>query len=162
MTPLGHIVSVIAIWVMMLFGIRFAVAAAQWLGPMTLALWRLARCTEPDKAGCIAAFVAAIDQLHVDLRSAMVTPWSATLLFSGSALIGWAFALGSSGDAAMLVSRHPAGWEVYDVVSDCFAAISGVTGMAFIQAATARRRTASFMVSAALVATGLGIGVVTL
>ncbi|MEH3046516.1 hypothetical protein [Sphingomonas adhaesiva] len=162
MTPLAHVSSVVAIWTMMLFGIRFAVAAAQWLVPMMLALWRLARCTEPDKAHCIAAFVASIDQLHVDLRSAMVTPWSATLLFSGSVMIGVAFALGSSGDAAMLVSRHPAGWEVYDVVTDCIAAILGVTGMAFIQAATARRRTASFMVSAVLALTGLGIGVVTL
>jgi len=162
MTALGHIMSVVAIWTMMLFGLRFAVAAGNWLLPLAGAAWQLARCEGPDTRICRRRFLQAVDQLHIDLHSAITTPWSATLLFAGSVLIGFAFAAGSAGDAAQLVSHHPEAWTAFDIVTDCIAALAGVTGMAFVQAATSRRRTASFLVSAALVLTGLGIGVVTL
>lgn len=162
MTALGHIASVVAIWTMMLVGLRFAVAAGNWLVPLGGAAWHLTRCEGFDTRACRRRFVRTVDQLHVDLNSAITTPWSATLLFAGSVLIGFAFAAGSAGDAAQLVSQHPEAWTVFDVVTDCLAAVAAVTGMAFVQAATSRRRTASFLVSAALVFTGLGIGVVTL
>ena len=162
MTPLAHIVSVIAIWTMMLFGLRFAVAAANWLLPLGAAAWHLVRCEGRDSRQCRRRFVGAVDQLHHDLAAAITTPWSGTLLFAGSVLIGFAFAFGSAGDVAQLVARHPEAWQSVDVVTDCVAAIFAVTGMSFLQAATSLRRTASFLVSGALVLTGLGIGVLTL
>lgn len=146
----------------MLFGVRFAVAAVNWLLPLGAAVWHLVRCEGRDSRQCRRRFIGAIDQLHDDLNSAITTPWSATLLFAGSVLIGVAFACGSAGDAAQLVARHPDAWQSFDVVTDCVAAILAVTGMSFLQAATSLRRTASFLVSGALVLTGLGIGVLTL
>lgn len=111
---------------------------------------------------CREEFWQEVEQLHVDLRLAMTTPWSATLLFMGSILIGLGFAFSCAGDSAQLVTGDIAGWRAFDVATDCIGALCGVTGMAFVQAATARRRTVSFIVSAALVLTGLGIGIVTL
>ena len=162
MTPLGHIISVVAIWTMMLFGLRFAAGAGNWLIPLTVAFGRLLRCREPGKQACRAHFKATVDKLHVDLNKAITTPWSGTLLFSGSVLIGLGYFFGSSGDAAQLISRHPDTWKNYDIVTDAVAAVISVTGMSFVHAATSRRRTASFLVSGALIATGIGIGVVTL
>jgi len=162
MTPLGHIVSVVAIWTMMLFGLRFASGASKWLIPVAIAGWHLARCREPGKGTCRTRFVAVVNQMHVDLNEAITTPWSGTLLFSGSTLIGLSFFLGSSGDAAQLVAHHPTAWKGFDIVTDALAAVISVTGMSFVHAATAQRRTASFLVSFALIATGIGIGVVTL
>ncbi|WP_294260806.1 hypothetical protein [uncultured Sphingomonas sp.] len=162
MTPLGHIAGTIAIWAMMLFGLRFSVAAIQWLRPVRQSLWHLARCEGPDRTACFAAFNTALDQLHLDLHSAMRTPWSVPLLFSGSALVGLAFATGCIGDAMMLVTRQRAAWEQFDLIADCFAAVFGIPGMALVHAATARRRTVSFSISALLVLTGFGVGVVTL
>lgn len=162
MTPLGHIVSTVAIWTMMLTGVRFAVGAFGWARPVLVAAWRLWRCKGPEARVCRRRFLDAIDQLHVDLNSAITTPWSGTLLFAGSALIGLGYAAGSSGDALKLVSNRPEAWAEFDIVSDCIAALLAVTGMAFVHAATARRRTASFLVSAVLIVTGLGIGVLTL
>ncbi|MEG3083992.1 hypothetical protein U1707_10100 [Sphingomonas sp. PB2P12] len=162
MTPLGHIVSVVAIWTMMLFGLRFAAGAGKWLIPLAVAGWHLARCRDPGRGVCRARFRAVVDQLHVDLINAITTPWSGTLLFSGSVAIGLGYFFGSSGDAAQLVSQHPDTWKAYDIATDAIAAAVSVTGMSFVHAATARRRTASFLVSFALIATGIGIGVVTL
>lgn len=98
MTPLDHISSVVAIWTMMLFGLRFAAGA--WLIPLVFAGWHLVRCREPGKHVCRARFRAIVDRLHVDLISAITTPWSGTLLFAGSVAIGLGYSLGSSGDAA--------------------------------------------------------------
>lgn len=162
MTPLAHVVSVVAIWSMMLFGIRFAVAAVEWMLPVGFAFVRWARCGRDGRMQHGRAFVRAVVRLHVDFRRAIVTPWSAPLLFIGSAMIGFGYAFGSSGDAAKLVSHTPAAWEAFDVVTDAIAAVLSITGMSFVLAATAQRRTASFMVSAALIASGFGIGVVTL
>lgn len=162
MTPLGHIVSVVAIWSMMLFGIRFAVAAVEWLLPVSLAFARWARCGRTRRMEHGRALVRAVVRLHVDLRRAIVSPWSALLLFVGSAMIGFGYAFGASGDAAKLVSHTPDAWNAFDVGTDAIAAALSITGMSFVLAATAQRRTASFLVSAALIATGIGIGVVTL
>lgn len=162
MTPLGHIVSVVAIWTMMLFGLRFAAAAGGWLVPVAIAGFNLARCREIDKRTCRIRFVRAVDILHLDLNRAITTPWSGSLLFAGSVLIGLGYFFGSSGDAVQLVSSHPDAWKPYDITTDALAAVMSVTGMSFVQAATAQRRTASFLVSGALIATGIGIGVVTL
>jgi len=162
MTALGHVISTAAIWWLMLTGARFGVASVQWLGPAHRALWRLARCREAGRVQCKADFRATIERLHVDLRDAMTAPWSASLLFVGSALIGFGFMSGCAGDMAKLISRTPETWEAFDVVTDCIAAGMAVTGMAFVQAVTATHRTASLMVSIGLVITGLGIGVVTL
>jgi hypothetical protein len=162
MTPLGHIVSVVAIWTMMLFGLRFAAAAGNWLVPVAVAGWRLLCCRETDKRTCRIRFVRAVDLLHLNLNMAITTPWSGSLLFAGSVLIGLGYFFGSSGDAVQLVSRHPEAWKSYDITTDALASIMSVTGMAFVQAATAQRRTASFLVSGVLIATGIGIGVVTL
>jgi hypothetical protein len=162
MTPLGHIISVVAIWTMMLFGLRFATAAGNWLVPVGIAGWHLFRCKEIDKRTCRIRFVRAIDLLHLNLNRAITTPWSGTLLFSGSVLIGLGYFFGSSGDAVQLVSRHPEAWKSYDITTDAVAAVMSVTGMSFVQAATAQRRTASFLVSGVLIVTGIGIGVVTL
>jgi hypothetical protein len=161
MTPLAHIVSIVAIWTMMLFGLRFAAGAGKWLLPLALAGAQLARC-RPGRRICRTRFLQVVDQLHVNLNQAITTPWSGTLLFAGSVLIGLGFFFGSSGDAAQLVSRHPEAWKSYDIATDAIAAAISVTGMSFVHAATARRRTASFLVSFALIATGIGIGVVTL
>ncbi len=157
MTPLDHILSVVAIWTMMLFGLRFAAGA--WLIPLVFAGWHLVRCREPGKHVCRARFRAIVDRLHVDLISAITTPWSGTLLFAGSVAIGLGYFLGSSGDAAQLVSRHPETWKAYDIATDAIAAAISVTGMSFVHGATARRRTASFVFSFALVATGIGVGI---
>jgi len=161
MTALGHVVSVIAIWSMMLFGLRFAIDAGGWLGPVGRAAWHLARC-DGDRRTCFRRFRHAVDQLHVDLAGAIQTPWSATLLFGGAVMIGFGYAAGSAGDAVKLVSAAPDRWSTFDIVTDCIAAVLAVTGMSFVLAATARRRTASFLVSAVLIGTGAGIGVVTL
>jgi hypothetical protein len=147
---------------MMLFGLRFAAAAGNWLVPVTVAGWRLLRCRERDKRTCRIRFVRAVDLLHLNLNLAITTPWSGSLLFAGSVLIGLGYFFGSSGDAVQLVSRHPEAWKSYDITTDALASIMSVTGMAFVQAATAQRRTASFLVSGVLIATGIGIGVVTL
>ena len=162
MTPLGHILSVTAIWTATLIGLRFAVDAIQWLRPMRLALWRLARCTGPSNDVCRANFYAEVAKLHDDLRAAMTTPWSATLLFLGSILIGFGIVSLNAGEAAQLVTRNPEGWRTFDIVTNCAGALLAVTGMSFVQAATARHRTVSFMISAVLVLTGAGIGAVTL
>lgn len=162
MTPLGHIVSVVAIWAMMLFGLRFAIAAAEWMLPVLAAFWRLVRCGRPARITTARLFVRAVVRLHVDFKRAIVTPWSAPLLFVGSALIGFGYAFGSCGDALKLVSRNPAAWEAFDVATDAVAAVLSITGMSFVLASTSQRRTASFLVSAALIGTGIGIGVVTL
>lgn len=162
MTPLGHIVSVVAIWSMMLFGIRFAVAAVEWMIPVGVAFVQWARSGREGRMSRGRAFVRAVVRLHVDFRRAIVTPWSAPLLFIGSAMIGFGYAFGSSGDAAKLVSHTPDAWNAFDVATDAIAAALSITGMSFVLAATAQRRTASFLVSAALIATGIGIGVVTL
>ncbi|WCP71540.1 hypothetical protein [Sphingomonas hankookensis] len=162
MTPLGHIASVVAIWSMMLFGLRFAVGAIHWLLPLFRAFWQLVRCTEPDKRACRRQFVGTLDQLHRDLNAAITTPWSGTLLFAGSFLIGIGFASGCAGDVLQLLSKNAKAWDAFDVVTDCIAALLSITGMAFVHAATSRRRTASFFVSGALVASGLGIGLLTL
>lgn len=162
MTALAHVVSTAAIWWLMLSGARFGVASVQWLGPARRAYWRLLRCREAGRVRCRADFRATIEQLHVDLRSAMTAPWSASLLFVGSALIGFGFTFGCAGDMAKLISRAPQTWQAFDVVTDCIAAGMAVTGMAFVQAVTATHRTVSLMVSIGLVLTGLGIGVVTL
>ncbi len=161
MTPLAHIISVVAIWSMMLFGLRFAVAAGQWMMPVAKAfgrwlVWRSAR------RSLKARLLQAIVRQHRDLNSALVTPWSATLLFGGAALIGLGYTFGSAGDAMRLVSKHPDAWTAFDVTTDAIAAVMAITGMSFVQAATARHRTASFLVSGALIVTGLGIGIVTL
>lgn len=161
MTALGHIVSVVAIWSMMLFGIRFTVDACGWLRPVVGAALHIARCDEPRRA-CLRRFRRTVDQLHLDLADVIKSPWSALLLFGGAVLIGVGYACGSAGDVARLVSHNPERWLTFDIVTDCMAAVAAVTGMAFVLAATARKRTASFLVSAVLVATGLGIGVVTL
>ncbi|MCT8002997.1 hypothetical protein NZL82_14040 [Sphingomonas sanguinis] len=162
MTTLGHVISTAAIWCLMLTGARFGVASVQWLGPARRALWRLLRCREPGREQCRTAFRATIERLHVNLRRAMTAPWSASLLFVGSALIGFGFTFGCAGDMAKLISRSPQTWQTFDVVTDCIAAAMAVTGMAFVQAVTATHRTVSLMVSIGLVITGLGIGVVTL
>lgn len=161
MTALGHIASVVAIWSMMLFGLRFAIDACGWLRPVGAVLLHMARCDEPCRM-CLRHFRRTVDQLHVDLASSIHSPWSALLLFGGALLIGAGYALGSAGDVARLVSHSPDRWVTFDIVTDCIAAIFAVTGMSFVLAATARKRTASFLVSAGLVVTGLGIGVVTL
>lgn len=161
MTPLGHILSVVAIWTMMLYGVRFSVAAGNWLVPLGGALWHLAWC-RGDRRACRARFRATVDQLHADLVSAIKTPWSATLFFLGCMLIGGAYSFGSMGDAARLISTRPDAWTGFDVATDCLAAILSVTGMAFVMAGFSRHRTASFLVSGVLVFTGLGIAVVTL
>ncbi|KQO51160.1 hypothetical protein [Sphingomonas sp. Leaf257] len=162
MTALAHIVSVVAIWTLMLFGVRFAVSAGHWLVPCGGALWHLARCRGPNKSECRAAFRATIAQLHADLVSAIKTPWSATLLFGGSVLIGLGYFFGSAGDAARLVSAQPDHWIAFDVATDCTASVFATTGMSFVLAAFSRHRTASFLVSGVLILTGLGIGVSTL
>jgi len=146
---------------MMLFGLRFAVDAAGWLRPVGAAAWHMARCSD-DRRTCFRKFRHAVDQLHLDLAASIQTPWSATLLFGGAVLIGFGYAAGSAGDAVKLVSTAPDRWSTFDIVTDCLAAVLAVTGMAFVLAATARRRTASFFVSAVLIGTGAGIGVVTL
>jgi hypothetical protein len=161
MTPLGHIISVVAIWSMMLFGLRFAVAAGQWMLPVAKS-YVLLLIGRADRRSRRIRFMRAIDRLHLDLNRSIITPWSATLLFSGAGLIGLAYSFGSAGDAMKLVSKHPEAWTAFDVTTDAAAAVMSITGMSFVQAATAQRRTASFLVSAALVVTGLGIGVVTL
>jgi len=161
-TPLAHIVSVVAIWTMMLTGLRFAKAAAGWLSPLVRAGYRLIRCRAREHGACRDRFVAAIDALHLQLNQAITTPWSGTLLFAGCVLIGLGYAAGSAGDAAVLVSDHPERWQAFDVVGDCVAAVLAVTGMSFVHAATAHRRTASFLVSGVLVVSGFGIGVLTL
>ena len=162
MTPLGHVASVIAVWSMMLFSLRFAVGAINWLLPLIRAAYRLARCTEVDKRFCRRQFVPSVDRLHLDLNRAITTPWSGTLLFTGSILIGGGLAAGCVGDVMKLLTKAPDAWEVFDVVGDCIAAVMSITGMAFVHAATSQRRTASFLVSGALIASGLGIGLVTL
>lgn len=162
MTPLGHIVSVVAIWAMMLFGLRFAIAATEWMLPVVAAFWRLMRCGKTARVASGRQFVHAVVRLHVDFKRAIVTPWSAPLLFVGSALIGFGYAFGSAGDAAQLVSRNPDAWKAFDVATGAIAAVLSITGMSFVLAATSQRRTASFLVSAALIGTGVGIGVVTL
>jgi len=161
-TPAAHIASVVAIWTMMLTGLRFAHAAGGWLRPLTVAGYKLARCRSREHGECRARFVAAIDALHLALNQAIITPWSATLLFSGCVLIGLGYAFGSAGDVAVLVARSPERWRDLDVTGDCIAAVLAVTGMSFVHAATAHRRTASFMVSGVLAFTGLGVGVLTL
>lgn len=162
MSDVAHVISVVAIWTLMLFGIRFSVSAGHWLVPCAGAAWRLARCRGPDHSECRARFRAVVDQLHVDLITAIKTPWSATLLFAGSVLIGLGYFFGSAGDAARLVSARPDHWITFDVVTDCLASILATTGMSFVLAAFSRHRTASFLVSGVLILTGLGIGVVTL
>ena len=162
MSPPGHVASVVAIWAMMLFGLRFAVAAIHWLLPIMRAAYRLARAEEAEKRFCRKQFVHAVDQLHLDLNRAITTPWSGTLLFAGSILIGFGFAIGCTGNVMKLLSKSADAWETFDVLTDCFAALMSITGMAFIHAATSQRRTASFLVSSALIVSGLGIGLVTL
>lgn len=162
MTPLGHILSVTAIWTATLIGLRFAVDAIQWLRPLRLALWRLARCTGPTHDVCRAAFHAEVDRLHDDLRGAMIAPWTAVLLFGGCALLGFGIVSLNAGEAAQLVTRNPDGWRTFDIVSNCIGAALAVTGMSLVQAATARHRTAALMVSIALILTGAGVGAVTL
>jgi hypothetical protein len=162
MTPLGHIISIVAIWAMMLFGLRFAIAATEWMLPVTAAFWRLVRCGKAGRTACARGFIRAVAKLHIDFRRAIVTPWSGPLLFIGSALIGFGYAFGSAGDAMKLVSRRPETWQAFDVGTDAIAAVLSITGMSFVLASTAQRRTASFLVSAALIGTGIGIGVVTL
>ncbi|WP_374295147.1 hypothetical protein [Sphingomonas sp.] len=162
MADLAHIISVAAIWTLMLTGLRFAVAAIQWLRPARRALWRLLRCSEPGRLRCRADFRAAIDRLHDDLRDAMTAPWSASLLFVGSALIGLGFMAGSAGDIAVALSSEPERWQTFDMAGDCLAALLAVTGMGFVQAVTATHRTVSLLMQAGLVLTGLGIGWVTL
>lgn len=162
MTPLGHIVSVVAIWAMMLFGLRFAISAAEWMLPVLAAFVRLARCGREARIPNARLFIRSIVKLHVDFKGAIVTPWSAPLLFVGSALIGFGYAFGSAGDAMQLVSRNPESWKAFDVATDAIAAVLSITGMSFVLASTSQRRTASFLVSAALIGTGIGIGVVTL
>jgi hypothetical protein len=161
-TAVAHVISTVAIWTMMLFGLRFAVSAGHWLLPSARASLQVAYCRGPDRSQCHARLRAAIDQLHVDLVTAIKTPWSATLLFAGSVLIGLGYFSGSLGDAARLVSAHPRQWIAFDVVTDCIAAVLAVTGMSFLLAAFSHHRTASFLVSGVLIVTGLGIGVVTL
>ena len=161
MTPLAHIISVTSIWTMMLYGARFAVASGHWLMPIGVAGWHLAWC-RGDGRVCRARFRAAVDQLHVDLASAIETPWSATLFFAGCVLVGLSYLSGSMGDAIRLVSLHPDAWVAFDVVTDCLAAVLSVTGISFVMAGFSRHRTASFLVSGVLVLTGLGIAVVTL
>jgi hypothetical protein len=161
MTPLAHIVSVVAIWSMMLFGLRFAVAAGQWMLPVAKA-FAVLLLGKKDRRTRRVRFLRAIDKLHLDLNRAIITPWSATLLFGGAALIGLAYSFGSAGDAMRLVSKHPEAWTAFDVATDAAAAAMSITGMSFVQAATAQHRTASFLVSGALIVTGLGIGIVTL
>lgn len=78
--------------------------------------------------------------------SAITTPWSGTLLFAGSVAIGLGYFFGSSGNAAQLVFRYPEAWRAYDIATDALAAAISVTGMSFVRAATARRRTVSFLV----------------
>ncbi|MEK9213137.1 hypothetical protein [Sphingomonas sp. 2378] len=151
-----------AIWTLMLFGVRFAVSAGHWLVPTILAGWTLLRCRGGNRSICRARFRAVIDQLHVDLITAIKTPWSATLLFAGSVLIGLGYFSGSLGDAARLVSARPDRWIAFDVATDCIASALAVTGMSFLLAAFSRHRTASFLVSGVLILMGLGIGVVTL
>lgn len=162
MTPLGHIVSVVAIWAMMLFGLRFAIAATEWMLPVAASFGKWLRCGKAARVDSARHFVRSVVRLHIDFKSAIVTPWSAPLLFVGSALIGLGYAFGSCGDAAQLVSHNPSAWAAFDVATDAVAAILSITGMSFVLAATAQRRTASFLVSAALIGTGIGIGVVTL
>lgn len=162
MTPLAHILSVVAIWTMMLTGLRFAVAAVGWLRPVARAGYRLVRCRAREHGECRDRLVASIDALHLQLNQAITTPWSGTLLFAGCVLIGLGYAFGSAGDAVLLVSDQPDRWQAFDVAGDCSAAVLAVTGMSFVHAATAHRRTASFLVSGVLVLTGLGIGVLTL
>lgn len=161
MTPLAHVISVVAIWSMMLFGLRFAAAAGQWMLPVARSFARLV-FGRADRRTRRIRFLRTIDTLHLDLNRAIITPWSATLLFCGSALIGLAYSLGSAGDAMRLVSRHPEAWTAFDVTTDAAAAVMSITGMSFVHAATAQHRTASFLVSGALIVTGLGIGIVTL
>ena len=82
--------------------------------------------------------------------------------FSNFGNFGGGLAAGCVGDVMKLLTKAPDAWEVFDVVGDCIAAVMSITGMAFVHAATSQRRTASFLVSGALIASGLGIGLVTL
>lgn len=161
MTPLAHIVSVVSIWTMMLYGARFAVASGNWLVPLAGAGWHLA-CCRGDRRMCRMRFRHAVDELHDDLVGAIQTPWSATLFFSGCVLVGLSYLSGSLGDAIRLVSTRPDSWVAFDVITDCIAAMMSVTGISFIMAAFSKHRTASFLVSTVLILTGLGIAVVTL
>lgn len=161
MTPLAHIISIVAIWSMMLFGLRFTAAAGQWMLPVAKS-FTLLLIGRKDRRTRRVRFLRAIDKLHLDLNRAIITPWSATLLFCGSGLIGLGYTFGSAGDAMRLISRFPETWTAFDVTTDAAAAVMSVTGMSFVHAATAQHRTASFLVSGALIVTGLGIGIVTL
>lgn len=161
LTPVGHILSVVSIWSMMLYGARFAQSAGNWLVPIAGSLWHLAIC-RGDRRRCRARFRQSVDQLHIDLVDAIQTPWSATLFFGGALLMGLAYCCGSVGDAFRLVSTQPDQWLAFDVASDCVAAVLSVTGMSFVMAGFSRHRTASFMVSAGLVVTGFGVAVLTL
>jgi len=154
MTALAHIAGVVAVWTLLLFGLRFVVDGCGWLRPLSAELVRMI-------GGKRGGLRAVVDQLHVDLVAAIVSPWSATLLFGGAALIGLGYAAGAIGDVARLVSAEPRAWDLFDVVSDCVAAILAVTGMSCVLAATSDQRRASFGVSLILVLTGVGIGWVT-
>lgn len=162
MTPLTHIVVVAATWTQLLFGLRLIAAALPWLWPMAHAGWRLARCVEPGREKCREHFSEEVAALHVRLRDAMTTPWSAPLLFVGAALLGAALVSDAVGDLAAAVTSRPDTWSHVKMWGDCFADAGGVTGMSFIRATFAERRTASFGVSLGLFLTGVGIAVATL
>ena len=162
MTPIAHVVLVAATWTQLLFGFRLIAAALPWLWPMAHAGWRLARCNEPGRVECRAYFSGEVAALHVRLRDAMTTPWSAPLLFIGAALIGAALVSDAVGDLAAAVTSRPDAWSQVKVWGDCLAAAGGVTGMSFVRATFAERRTASFGVSLGLFLTGIGIAVATL
>lgn len=149
MTPVAHIATITAVWTMMLFGLRFFVDALGWVRPVIRSIGKPRR-----------EMRRVVDQLHDDLIAKIVSPWSATLLFGGGALIGLGYASGSSGDIAVLLSKDTS-WTVFDVVTDCIAAVFAVTGMSCVLAATSDRRRVSFAISAVLVLTGAGIGSVT-
>lgn len=161
MTPLAHILSVTCIWTMMLYGARFAVASGHWLVPFAGAVVHFAIC-RGDRRRCRLRLRMVVDKLHDDLVDAIQTPWSALLFFSGCTLVGLSYLSGSLGDAIRLVSVQPDAWRVFDITTDCIAAVLSVVGISFVMAGFSRHRTASFLVSGVLILTGLGIAVVTL
>jgi hypothetical protein len=156
-----HIAGVTAVWVIFLSAIRFAVAGMRGLWPVLVARWHLLTCPARDKRSCQRRFGEAMDRLHLEFFAAVTSPWSVALLCGGMAMIGVGLSLGSVGDIAQLVSKHPTLLDAFDRGTDCLSAACTCTGMAMVLAALSKRRPLSTLISLGFVATGLGVGAVT-
>ena len=161
MTNAAHVAVTAMVWMLLLSSLRFAAVGSSALVPLGSSAWGVLWCKGSDNEQCLAKFNERLDAVYIRLLMALTTPASATLVYAAMAMIGAGCMIGSFGNVLRFVSPHPERWADTAMAMTCTGIPLIVVGMSCLVAAVSPRRTASLIMSAGFILSGVGVGVVT-